>query len=96
MSQQINRNIPLDTDNEDQLGLVSNVEATLLLAQTSKADLLALSIAVLLDVGLGALENDGALLLVGLFRFDCQHLAAQFKLQKKCRQVEKVSVPKDG
>lgn len=55
----------LDTDNEDKLGLVSNVEVTLLASNAGKADLLALSIAVLLDVGLGTLEDNGALLLVG-------------------------------
>jgi hypothetical protein len=56
----------LDTDNEDQLGLVIDVEVTLLAGSTSQADLLTLSIAVLLDVGLSALEDDATLLLVGL------------------------------
>jgi hypothetical protein len=59
-------NSPLDTDNEDQLGLVIDIEGTLLAAFTGKADLLALSVAVLLDVRLGALEDDTTLLLVGL------------------------------
>lgn len=59
-------NIPLDTDNEDQLGLLRDVEVTLLAGNASKADLLTLSIAVLLDVGLSALEDDATLLLVGL------------------------------
>ena len=59
-------NIPLDTDNEDQLGLISNVEVALLASNTSQADLLTLSIAVLLDVGLGALEDGFTLLLAGL------------------------------
>jgi hypothetical protein len=58
--------IPLDTDNEDQLGLVINVEVTLLAGSAGQADLLTLSIAVLLDVGLGALEDNTTLLLVGL------------------------------
>lgn len=43
-----------------------NVVAALLSAFTGEADLLPLSIAVLLDVGFGALEDDLALLLVGL------------------------------
>ena len=56
----------LDADNEGKLGLGRDVERTLLLGDTLQADLLALCIAVLLDVGLGALEDDLALLLVGL------------------------------
>jgi len=55
----------LDADNEGKLGLGGDVERTLLLGDTLEADLLALSIAVLLDVGLGALEDNLALLLVG-------------------------------
>jgi hypothetical protein len=58
--------LPLDTDNEDQLGLLRNVEVTLLASNASQTDLLALGIAVLLDVRFGALEDDGTLLLVGL------------------------------
>jgi hypothetical protein len=57
----------LDTDNEDQLGLILNVEVTLSAGNAVEADLLALSVAVLLDVGLGALEDNTALLLVGLY-----------------------------
>lgn len=56
----------LDTDNEGELGLSRDVVRTLLLGNTSKADLLTLRIAVLLDVRLGTLEDDLALLLVGL------------------------------
>ena len=63
------QHLPLDTDNEDQLGLLRDVERTLLLAQAGKADHLALSIAVLLNVGLRALEDDGTLLLVRLFGY---------------------------
>lgn len=59
--------LPLDTDNEDQLGLVRDVEVTLLTGNTSKADLLTLIVAVLLDVGLGTLEDSSTLLLVGLW-----------------------------
>ena len=59
-------NIPLDTDNEDKLVLGWNVVGTILLGETSKTDLLALSIAVLLNVLLSTLEDDTTLLLVGL------------------------------
>jgi hypothetical protein len=64
--------IPLDTDNEDQLGLIIDVEATLLAGSAGQADLLTLSIAVLLDVGLSALEDNATLLLVGLVRYSGQ------------------------
>ena len=57
---------PLDTDNKDKLGLVRDVEVTLLTGNASKADLLTLIVAVLLDVGLGTLEDSSTLLLVGL------------------------------
>lgn len=62
-------NIPLDTDNEDQLGLIINVEVALLAGSAGQADLLTLCVAVLLDVGLSTLEDDTALLLVGLLEF---------------------------
>jgi len=55
----------LDTDDECKLGLSWNVEGALGLGQTVKSNLLALCVAVLLDVLLGALEDDLALLLVG-------------------------------
>jgi hypothetical protein len=57
----------LDTDNEDQLGLILNVEVTLSAGNAVEADLLTLSVAVLLNVGLSALEDNTALLLVGLY-----------------------------
>lgn len=57
----------LDTDNEDELGLTLNEEAALLASDAVEADLLALSGAVLLDVGLGTLEDNTTLLLVGLY-----------------------------
>lgn len=60
-------NIPLDTDDEDQLGLLRHVELAALLGNTSEANLLALGIAVLLDVLLGTLEDDATLLFVGLW-----------------------------
>lgn len=59
-------NLPLDADQEDELGLRGDVEGALLLSNAGEANLLALGIAVLLDVLLGTLEDDGALLLVGL------------------------------
>jgi len=59
-------NLPLDPDNEDQLLLSWDVEGTILLGKTLKTDLLALLVAVLLDVLLGALEDDTTLLLLGL------------------------------
>lgn len=65
--------LPLDTDNEDQLGLSWDVERTILLGETSKTDLLALSLAVLNNVLLSTLEDDTTLLLGGLFNA-CQPL----------------------
>lgn len=56
----------LDADQEDQLGLGGDVEGALLLGDARQADLLALLLAVLLDVLLSTLEDGGALLLVGL------------------------------
>lgn len=56
----------LDAGHEDEPGLSGDVERALLLGDASEADLLALGIAVLLDVGLGALEDNLTLLLVGL------------------------------
>jgi hypothetical protein len=59
--------LPLDTDQEDQLGLGRDVESALLLGSAGKANLLALGFTVLLDVLLSTLEDDLTLLLVGLF-----------------------------
>ena len=47
----------LDADDKGELGLGRDVVAALLLGDTAQADLLALCIAVLLDIGLGALED---------------------------------------
>lgn len=58
--------IPLDTDDEDQLGLSGDVGSVIRLGGTVKTDLLTLRITVLLDVLLSTLEDDTALLLVGL------------------------------
>jgi hypothetical protein len=60
--------LPLDTDDKDKVRLVLNEEGSLLTAQASESDLLALRIAVLLDVLLGLLENGTTLLLVCLYR----------------------------
>ena len=51
-----------DTDNEQKFWLLRNVKAALLLCNTSKTDLLALCIAILLHILLGTLEDDTALL----------------------------------
>jgi hypothetical protein len=56
----------LDTDNEDETLLSGNVDGAIGLGKTSKADLLALLVTVLLDVLLGTLEDDTTLLLLGL------------------------------
>ena len=53
----------LDAGNEDELGLGGNIVAALGLGDASETDLLTLVVAVLLDVGLGALED---LLTLGL------------------------------
>jgi hypothetical protein len=53
-------------DNKGKLWLCWNVERAILFGDTGKADLLAFCVAVLLDVGLSALEDDLALLFVGL------------------------------
>jgi hypothetical protein len=58
----------LDADNEDDLGLGSDEERSLLLGLAGEADLLTLGIAVLLDVLLSTLEDSVTLLLVGLYR----------------------------
>lgn len=60
-------NLPLDTHDEGKLGLVRDVEVALLAGSAGKADALTLIVTVLLDVGLGTLEDDTALLLVGLW-----------------------------
>lgn len=58
----------LDTDDEDQLGLSGDVGRVALLGNAVKTDLLTLRITVLLDVLLSTLEDDTALLLVGLMK----------------------------
>jgi hypothetical protein len=58
--------IPLDTDDEDELGLIGNEERVVLLRGALGLDEVALLLAVLLVVLLGAAEDDLALLFVGL------------------------------
>ena len=58
----------LDADDEDQLSLSGDVGRVLLPGNAVEADLLTLSIAVLLDVLLSTLEDDATLLLVGLLK----------------------------
>jgi hypothetical protein len=88
--------IPLDTDNEDQLGLVINVEVTLLAGSAGQADLLTLSIAVLLDVGLGALEDNTTLLLVGLLNLGSVQDFKNVGEGKMQLASNGLSAPKDG
>ena len=59
---------PLDADHENELRLSGHVVRSFLLAQACKPDLLALCIAVLLHVLLGTLEDNTALLFLGLFK----------------------------
>ena len=61
----------LDADDEDEFGFRWDVVGAFLLGYTSEADLLALCIAVLFDVGLGALEDLLAFLLLLLWPCQC-------------------------
>jgi nitrate reductase gamma subunit len=61
------KNLPLDADHEDQLVLGGHVGVAVLAGDAVEAALLALRIAVLLDVLLGTLEDGLALLLVVLW-----------------------------
>jgi hypothetical protein len=58
--------IPLDTDDESELVLGGDEERVVALSITLCLDDIALGLAVLLGVLLGALEDNGTLLLVGL------------------------------
>lgn len=60
----------LDADNKGKLGLTGDVEAAGLASDTLHANLVLLSSAVLLDVGLCTLEDGSALGLAGLARLD--------------------------
>jgi hypothetical protein len=89
--------IPLDTDDEDQLGLGRDVGRVIGLGGAAKTDLLTLSVAVLLNVLLGTLEDDATLLLVGLLKvvlmLDPQLV---FATCFKVFQRKKISDPKEG
>ena len=89
-----NAALPLDADDEDQLGLGRDVEGAILLGGARKADLLALVVAVLLDVLLSALEDDATLLLVGLGSHVSKALVMAIVLQSVLQRVR--SDPKDG
>ncbi len=58
--------IPFDAYNEDKLRLLGHVIGAFLLAQTAQTNLFTLRIAILLDIGLGTLEDDTALFLGSL------------------------------
>jgi hypothetical protein len=58
--------VPLDTADESELGLGGDEEGVILLRLALGLDDVALGLDVLLLVLLGTLEDDGALLLVGL------------------------------
>lgn len=58
--------VPLDADDESELGLGGDEEGVLLLGLALGLDDVALGLDILLLVLLGTLEDDGALLLVGL------------------------------
>ena len=83
-------NIPLDSDDEDQLLLSRDVEAALLLGNAVEADLLTLGIAVLLDVLLSTLEDNLAL---GLCRLRSKLVSS---LTVDVYGATRSSVPKDG
>ena len=86
--------LPLDTDYEDQLLFGGNVEGTILLSQTGKADLLALLVTVLLHILLGTFEDDTALLLLGLSKDVSCEARVKSKIHRKHRRDN--SDPKDG
>ena len=58
--------LPLDTHNEDKLGFRRDIVGSFLLAQAMKSNFLTLCVTVLLNVALGALEDDTTLLLSSL------------------------------
>ena len=62
--------LPLDTDDEEESLLGINLEFTRLLGNAVQADLLTLSVAVLLNVLLSTLEDHATLLLVGLYNIE--------------------------
>ena len=57
---------PLDSDSEYELGFSRNVEVAFLLREAGQANLLALRIAIFLDVGFCFFEYRSTFLLLGL------------------------------
>jgi hypothetical protein len=62
----LSKHSPLDTDGEDEPGLGGDVERSVAFRSTLSLDDIALCLAVLCGVLLGTIEEDGALLFVGL------------------------------
>lgn len=56
----------LDSNDENEFGLLINVEVARLSSDSCKSDLLPFLVTVLLHVLLGSLEDDASLLLIGL------------------------------
>lgn len=63
---EVKGNLPLDTDDEDELGLAQHVEISFLFGEPRKANLFALCLTVFGNIGFSALEDDPTLLLLGL------------------------------
>ena len=62
--------IPLDADDKDEFRLSRNIKVAFLSRETFQADLFTFGILILLDIGLGALENDLTLSLGSLHKFN--------------------------
>ena len=84
---------PLDTCDEDEFWLSGHEVGTGLLGLSRHADLLAVCISILLDVLLGTLEDDAALLLVGLIRGSVADPGTEVF---NAWLIGSASVPKDG
>ena len=88
-------NLPLDAHNKDELRLSRNVDLAALGLLAGEASLLALRIAVLLDVALGTLEDCGALLLVVLRSlsvtnsYHCVVIIVEIKAQSDPKEGDK-------
>ena len=77
----------LDADNEGELGLGGNVERTSGLGLTTETDLITLLGAVLTDVLVGALEDDLALGLAGLFLSESVDKVEKRLVFHACREL---------
>jgi hypothetical protein len=91
VNQRAAEDLPLDSNDKDKLGLLFNIKRPTLSGYSSESDLLTLSISVLLDVGLGTLEDDFALLLVLLLHLlsTCLKITA-VKLVSRSAQPRKM------